>query len=706
MTTVHLDYETRSTVDLRATGPWPYSEHPSTDVICVRWAVDEEDEVGGWVPPHFGLESRHLRGFDRLLELAADPSVRFEAHNAAFEYCITRNVMVPRYGFPHVEIDRWDDTMALACYYAMPASLDGLCRALGLPGKDSEGGRLITKYSKLNLKTAQEVIPPADHERFLEYCGTDVLIEREAGAILGLLPGAEEAVYRHDMRVGTRGIGIDREGIEIAGRIVDERSAQLEQEFRRITGLNPGQRDKVLAWFAERGLKLDNLQRDYLEDLVELGRAPEEVEHSPGMTEMRSVPIPPEAGRALRIRLEHSRASTKKLDAMERCRALDGRAHFQTRYHGAVTGRNTGTGFQPLNLTRGFDPKDVRPSDLVANIRHGSAEWLDCVYGDAMEALSKASRHWIIPGPGNVIRAGDFASIEAVVNACLAGEEWKVQLFRDRGDPYCAFASQALGREVLPKGHPDWTPRDGKDRQEVGKPGELAFGYQGALGAWRKFDDSDRWNDEEVLGHVRAWRRLHPMIKASWYGRQDAAMEALEHPGRVTGYRNTGFEMVDGWLTMILINGKRLWYYAPEIRLRWPNWHQPETKEECASGDCDCEKEPTLTYLSWKNKQFRRVSTYGGKLTENDVQAVAREILKVNELRLAAAWDPELRRLGTITEEETAVVLSVYDEIVAEVPRGFSSVEEMGAMMGEPAGDWCADWPVRAEVWEGEMYRK
>ena len=347
-------------------------------------------------------------------------------------------------------------------------------------------------------------------------------------------------------------------------------------------------------------------------------------------------------------------------------------------------------GFQPLNLVRNWDK--VPPEQLVRDISYGDPAWLDCMYGDAMEAVGKASRHWIKAARGHRIIAGDFASIEAVVNAALAGEEWKVDLFRAGGDPYVTFASQALERTVLPKDHPDVTSQDKADRQAVGKPGELAFGYQGAVGAWRKFDRTDRFTDEEIVEFVRAWRKLHPNIVALWRGLEAAAIDAVAHPERTTGYRQIGFERVDGWLTMILPNGKRLWYWGPHLRLQMPPWHEPEVNEDCAAGECRCEPRPQVFYSSQKEGRWRLVATYGGKLTENAVQAVSRELLKPAELRAQAAGYP--------------VVLGVYDEIVCEVPLGFGSIGAFEKLMVQPEQEWHRGWPIRAEVWEGGVYKK
>ncbi len=691
------DFETRSHADLRKVGASVYSEHPTTDVVCFCWAVNAK-LIEEWVPTLFGGESDEC---PPSLCAAIEEGHLFEAHSVPFEYSHWNNIMVPRYKWPEIPDDRWRDSMATACYYALPPALDKLCKVLGLPGKDPAGTRLISKYSKLHLKTAREDIPPEEVRRYVDYCKVDVDQERSVGNILGELPDEELLVWQHDFMVNRRGIYLDLGGIAAAASIVDQRSESLASEFREITDLNPGQREKIIGWCAGEGLELENLQAEYLEGILgaEEERHPDDLDSRPE--------LPSNCRRALEIRLQHSKASTRKLDAMARQRGSDGRARFQTRYHGAVTGRNTATGFQVLNMSRGFD--DVEPDQLVRDIRRGSATWLDAVYGDAMDAVGKSVRHWVTAEPGNRIMAGDFTAIEAIILACLAGEDWKREAFRNHELIYEKTGAFIHGLSSITKeSHP-------QERQD-GKVCELMCGFQGSIGGWRNFDKSDRHSDEAVLEFVSAWRRMHPAITAFWEGLQGAAELAVRQPGTyiegnrlppipvtlpapapynlqngITSYRDIGFEMVDGWLTMILPNGKRLWYRDPQMRWAMPPWHQPKKEEECATGECDCTSRPQLTYMSWKNGQWRRVPTYGGKLTENAVQATSRELLKPAERRIEAAGYP--------------VVLSAYDEIICEVPEGYGTEEEFRSLM-EELPEWAEGWPVYAKVWQGERYKK
>jgi DNA polymerase len=657
---IRLDFETKSYADLKKVGNWVYSLHETTAVICLCWAYDDEELVYSWTPD---------RGITKdLLDLyeAIEDGELVEAHNVSFELAIWTNIMVARYRAPGLKLKQLRDTMAVAAYYALPAALDRLAKVLGLPGKDPEGSRLISKYSKLYLKTAKKVIPLEDMQKWIVYCKEDVREQRLISNYLGDLPEDEQETFLMDLEIETLGMRVDHAGIAAASRLVDQRAAELEMEFMKTTGVRPSQRDAVMRWFHDNGVKLENLQADYLEEVLEEWELPQ----GP-------------ARRALQIRLSVSKASTKKLDKMVGQSDGQGISRFQCRYHGAQTGRWTGQGWQPLNLNRGWE--DSVPEDLVNNIMYGSPKLLDLIYGDAMKAVSWASRHWITARPQHVIRAGDFVSIEAVVLACLAGEDWKVDAFRNGVKIYEAMADKIYNLPpgtVTKKTHPN-------ERQD-GKTGELAFGYQGALNAWLNFDDSGRHTDERIIEICKAWRKEHPASVNYWYDMERAAIKAVE-TGREVECRDISFKMTDEWLAMRLPDGKRIWYWAPELRLTMPSWHQPGIKEKCSNGTCDCEPKPQLTYMAQKFGAWRRVSTYGGKLVENATQATARQILV-----------PAMKR---VRRHGYPIILSVYDEVVCDVPKGHGTLKEFEEILGEREG-FFRDWPIGVDCWEGERYRK
>ena len=470
--------------------------------------------------------------------------------------------------------------------------------------------------------------------------------------------------------------------------------AELTNRFREIVGLNPTQTEKVRGWLKDNGVPFENLQKETIQKFLQDEEVTEDVEIEPGIFEPAKVAAkqfsfdttPAEVREALEIKLEVSKASTRKLDAMARNAGPDGRARDQTRYHGATTGRETGTGFQPLNLVKSYDEEGFDPMSLVRAIRQEDPELLDIMFGDAMEAVSKASRHWIMAEPGNRLLVADFASIEAVILACLAGEDWKVKAFHNREPLY-----ERMGEKIhkLPVG--TVTKKTHPDERFDGKTGELAFGYQGALGAWLKFDSSGRHTEERIVEICQAWRHEHPMIVRLWKEYDECMTHALAYPGSQPEYRGIKFFKQDHWLTIELLNGKKLWYFQPEFRNRMPGWHRPADKEACKDGTCECRPRNVVTYMSMKAGQWKRVSTYGGKITENVVQAVSREILEDKKAIL------EARGYDTI--------LSIYDEIVVEMPEGKGTLDEFTDIMGSREGFYI-NWPVHAESWEGERYRK
>lgn len=672
---ITIDFETQSEADLVKVGAWAYSKHPTTRAICVCWKVDDQP-VRRWWPSGMVRPDGTIRegsaDTDKMppdLAQALMDGHLIEAHNVSFEKSIWENVL--DWWMPRPE--RWRDTMAVAAYYNMPHGLDKLSMAIGLSGKKPEGSRLISKYSKLHLKTAQKEIPDDDFDLFVDYCEDDVLLECTVSDYLGDLPDRELEYFLLDQKVNERGIRLDQDGIRDATAVVEHRAGDLLEDFRTLTqGINPTQNQKFTWWLLTQNVLVDNLQKDYLQELLDDG-------------------LQQGAARsAIELRLRINKASTKKLAAMARNADPDDmRARFQTRYHGAGTGRNTGSGFQPLNLNRGFEK--VHPDQLVRDIRYRDPVWLDTLYGDAMDAIAKASRHWIQAEPGHAIYAGDFVSVEAVMLACLAGETWKIEAFRNKVKIYELMADKIYN---LPPGTvtKDTHPVERQD----GKTGELAFGYQGALGAWLKFDSSGRHSDERIIEICRAWRAEHKATVSWWYDLDDAALAAVKNPGETYWARDVGFQCVDDWLSMILPNGKRLWYFRPHLVPQRPQthryWDEESDCHDTSGVECGCPWTKKVAYWAVKEGKWKVNYGYGGKWAENATQAVSREFLMPAMKRVERAGYP--------------VILTVYDEVVCEVPNGFGSKEEFEALLLQSPGKWAAGWPISVDAWIGDRYKK
>jgi DNA polymerase len=645
----YIDFETKSEVDLSQAGQWAYSEHVSTELICAVFAWD--DHVVEWLP---GMPFPAVPG-----------GALYYAHNVGFEYSIWQNRAKALYGWPSPPpVESWRDTMALANYYALPGGLGKLAPVLGLGKKDPAGDRLITKYSKLYLKTAKRFIPEHDLALFVKYCVQDVELERAVHSKLGDLPHAEQKVWEGDFMMNVRGLKIDLESVRIAKELVETRNKELSMQFRKVVGVNATQRDKVLHWLRERGIELQDMKAETIEKSA------------------NDLSLPSEIRDCLNIRNRLSKASTKKLSAMLNQTGSDGRVRFHSQYHGARTGRHAGRGVQLLNLSRGSGHD---AESLMSAIRAKNLKFLDAVYGDAVSAIGGAIRHFIMAEEGKCLIEGDFASIEAVVLACLAGEEWKVTAFRERKPIYEMTAEMIYG---LPQG--TVTKKTHPNERQDGKTGELAWGYQGALGAWRQIDKSERHTDERVIEMCKAWRAKNPKIVQFWYTAQDMAINAVRFPGEKFTFRGLSYLKEGDFLSMELLNGKKIWYYAPELRLTMPHYHSPKTKPECANGECYCEPQPQLTYMHWRNKQWLRVPTYGGSLVENITQASARELL--------------VHSLDQVNQEFD-VILAVYDAIAVEAEDTEEEEQKLARLMGVRP-PWAKNWPIFVDTWRAKRYKK
>ena len=667
---IGMDFETVSEIDITKSNAWTYSEHPSTEVICLAWKIDDSPTEAGVNYPYstFGSEGRFktMRHPPGHIAYGIRNNALFEAFNVPFEFSVWHNVMVKRHGWPEIAIERWRDPQAVAAYLALPLSLDALASALGFEGKDPQGKRLITKYSKLHLPTAKRYIPPEDVIAFTEYCIKDEDIEYNVSQWLGELPNDELRIWQHDLRTNLRGLYLDIPGIHDAIAIVEARSAELSDQFFELTELRPGQHAKVKQWLYDHGHELDDMQGETVKKFLEAD-------------DIRDV-----VREALGYRASFNKASTKKLASMLRNAASDGRARFQYRYHGTITGRNSGSGFQPLNLTRNDDR--IPPGMLIRDIGYRNAKYLDAIYGDAMDAVSKSMRHYITAAPGKRLIVGDYTSIEAIVLAVLAGEQWKIDAFHNKEKIYERTADKIY---KLPPGTVN--KKDHPDKRQDGKVCELMAGYQGSVGGWRKFDSSDRHSDDEVRAIVYAWRDEHPYTVDFWGDLEGAGMRVIQGGDEEQVGEHLLMGMEGGFMYMEAPDNKRMWYPEPYLAMAMPGWHNPTDDEECAAGVCECKPNLQIHYKAWQEGQWRVVRTYGGHLAENACQFIARQLLMPAYLRAL--------------DHDYFVTLTVYDELMAEMEYGHGSAKELKELMEVPP-KWAHDWPINAECWEGERYRK
>jgi DNA polymerase bacteriophage-type len=652
---LHRDYETRSQATLKTVGTFKYATHPTTEVLCCAYAVDDQPAQlwtpGDPIPAEF-------------IEAATNPSWIVCAHSAHFEDAIERYVLHPRFDWPDFPIERQRCTQAMALAMGLPARLSAAAIALELSNqKDAAGERLMHQISKPRRPRKDEnpdgIYWFDDQERLdrlYAYCKQDIEIERELYTRLPSLSPAEQAIWELSTKINGRGFYVARAFAEAARKIAEAATPEIDAEITEITEgavTTISQVARLLSWLREQGCGLDNLGRKTIEK------------------QLQADDLSLQVRRALELRLGGAQAAVKKIDALLLRAGDDDRIRGSFRYHGATTGRWSGEGLQPQNLKR------VAASNLdaaVAAVETGDYQHVKGLYPKPLAVVGDCSRAMISAAPGHMLIGADFSAIESRVLAWVAGEAWKVDSYRrfdatnDPADePYCETACRIFR---VPSA--SYT-NDGPERA-VGKVCDLAFGYMGGPGAWRKFEP-DRFTDEEVKQFNREWRAAHPAIKRFWYNVDRAALTAVRERGRVIRCGSVLFKSTGSFLLLKLPSGRKISYPLPR-----------------AVGDAERQH---VTFLDNTAGQFTECrggqGAYGGLWTENVVSGIARDLLAEAMLRIEAAGYP--------------IVLHVHDEIVAEVPDGFGSLDEFTKLMTrKPA--WALDLPIAAKAWSGKRFTK
>ena len=687
-----MDLETRSRVDLRATGVYVYADDPSTDVTVARLAIGMEEPVE-WRP------GRELPA--RFVAAMADPMIDVVAHNAQFERILIERVLHPRYGWPLIPIDRWTCTMARARMLALPGSLDGAGAALGLGvKKDGIGYRLMLQMCRprsIDPATGAAVWWQDDDRmaRLSDYCSTDVKVERAVYRSTPGVPPDELDVYDLTETINDRGVRFDLDFVAAARAVAADTRDLLDADMAWATGQAVTRASNIgglKTWLLRRGVDLSpppELVRGPVATILdgELKADPDtgvEVEDEAEIEEEEK-PAPelrrrdvlrliadPRVGETeravLRTRLEAGKISVKKLEAILDRASADGRVRGLLGYHGANTGRYISQGLQVQNF-----PRDVS-ADWNADramLDQGAAA-VDAIVGPPLDTISRMLRGAIIPADGHDIATGDFSSVEAVGVAWLAGQAGLLRAFRDERKIYEEMAGRVYGLD------PKTITKDSVERH-VGKTLVLGAGYQ--MGWW-KFRETVLVQAGILLTPgaaqraIDVYRETYARIPELWRDMNEAAIGAVKHPGMITAVSGgrIRFRQERKWLRMRLPSGRYLWYSQPLIEKNKYN------------SDC-------VTYMAVNNKtrKWERQGTYGGRLTENAVQGLCRDLLVTATLRLEqAGYRP---------------VTLIHDEIVAEPETGFGSVEEMCALMSETP-PWAAGFPLSTKGARGSRYAK
>lgn len=708
-----IDFETRSACDIIAAGADVYAEHPSTQVLCMAWAIGD-GPVHIWRP--LCGDSDPIEALDHI---AAGGMVA--AWNSAFEESIWTHVIARDYGYwPQLRTEQLDDTMARAYAAALPGALGECAKALGLPQeKDDAGRRVMLQLSKPrivddngNATWWAPADAPAKFEHLYKYCQQDVVVEREIGRRLRPLSAAERQRWLMDQRINRRGVLLDVAAIDHAKALARSEMKRLSAELRELTaGAVPAATNvgALVKWVQGRGYPdLKSLDKAGLRSLLQ------------------DAALPGDVRKALKLRQEAGKASTAKFTSMLSGVNVDGRARGLFQFHAATTGRWAGRRIQLQNLVR---PKlsvieAGEAIELFADEEHG-ADCLRLGYGAPLDVLSWCIRGMLIPAPGHEFIGGDFSNIEGRVLAWLAGEEWKLQAFRDFDakigpDLYKLAYARAFGV-------PSEEIGDDDDRRQIGKVMELACGYQGGIGAFRSMaknynadlasiaetvrsaahpdaieraEQKRQWLQVEHKQHadlppeiylglrvlVDAWREAHPATKFLWKDVEECAMSAVQNPG-------TKYKTASGLLTFIcgrhflytkLPGGRLLSYARPNLvyiddelrggkRLALQYWATGKDRKKTGK------------------KKFEPAIAYGGLFSENDTQAVSCDVLSEAMLRMEAADYP--------------IVLHVHDEARAEVPIGFGSAADCARIMSQ-LPEWAGGLPVAVKCEVMRRYHK
>jgi DNA polymerase len=663
-----IDFETISFVDLKLVGSSAYAQNPTTEVLCLSFE-DYDGLTLTWWPWMTAAAPITIK----LLDLIHDPFVTFVAHNAGFEKDIWRYIMVPVFGFPDIPNNRWDDTMAVAAMKQVPQDLDLLSRILRLPGgKDMEGSALVKSLSRPNKKTgAMPKITDAIRARVESYCETDVLQERYALNRLGRLSPQERQVWLLDQRINERGVKVDLDFVRAARKIVDDASGPLSAEFAGLTGgLKVTQAVKLKEWCNDQGANLPNLTKETLDALLGSDEDEEDDGEAEGLEALSEA-----VRRALGIRRLIGSASIKKLARMEACAGADGVVRRLLQYHGAGPGRWAGRLLQPQNFPRGTLKLEGKapPVDLVVQtILSGDWQLVELMLGPAVEVVVSSLRHALIARPGRRFLSGDFSTIEARVVLALSGQMDKVEVLKGGQDIYIDMAQQIFKRPIDKK-------KDPEERQ-TGKNSVLGLGF--GMGAPKfKLKYAKAQPLEFAKNIVTIYREeWAPEVPKLWRALERAACKTVWEG---TPHEDYGvlYQLEDGWLTARIPSGRKLWYWNPQKTREAMPWDATDVR-------------PSWTYQALKmGKKWKTINAFGGLLTENVVQALARDLL--------------VYCMFLLEKNNFPLVLTVHDEALAEPEeKGVDEKAFTQLMLESPPWAKALQVPIAVETWTGERYRK
>ena len=639
--TLSLDLETYSDVDLSKCGVYKYAESPAFEILLFGVSVN-----GGDIAVYDLVRGDEVP--KEIIAALSDETVTKWAYNAAFE-----RVCLSNYLEEWLEPEGWRCTMVWSAYLGLPLSLESVGAALGLEKQKLTEGKDLIRYFCVPCKPTKanggrtRNLPEHDREkweRFKTYNFRDVETEMQIQQRLSKFPVPDFVweEYRLDQEINDRGIGVDMEMVRRAIAMDGRSKAELSAAMKKLTELeNPNSVQQMKQWLLENGMETDSLDKKAVAELLKDALEP-----------LKTV---------LTLRQQLARSSVKKYTAMENAVCADSRAHGMFQFYGANrTGRYSGRIIQLQNLPQNHIPDLTQARALV---QCGDYDALKLLYEDVPDTLSQLIRTAFVPQDGRKFIVADFSAIEARVIAWLAGEKWRLKVFEDGGDIYCASASQMFRVPVEKHG------LNGHLRQK-GKIAELALGYGGSVGALKSMGALEMGlAEEELQPLVDMWRSSNPHIIELWWAVDRAVKECIKKrmPTETHGIR---FDYQSGMMFATLPSGRRLAYVKPRIG------------ENRFGGE-------SVTYMGvGGTKKWERLETFGGKLVENIVQAVSRDILCYAMRTLSCC----------------SIVAHVHDEIIIEADRRMSLAAVCEQMGRTPP--WAKGLLLRADGYECDFYQK
>ena len=657
MKNMNIDIETYSSIDLLDSGVYRYTEAPDFDILLIGYSIDGSAvKVIDCTALHDNYEEEK-----KMLEFRKhlyDPDVIKHAFNANFE----RTCLAKWTGRP-MDPDEWRCTMIKCLTMGLPGNLAGAGVALGLPEdklKDPQGKALIQFFSKPCKPTRTNGgrtrnLPEHDPDKwklYIEYNRQDVVTEMEIDSKLSIYETteAEQKLWSLDQIMNDRGVKIDVDMVEKIVEYDQAAKERLQQEAKELTGLeNPNSLAQLKAWLNEQGMPMKSVTKDTIAAALTLQYIPDNVR------------------RMLEIRTALGKTSTAKYSTMLQAVCEDHRLRGILQFYGANrSGRWAGRLVQTHNLAR----NSLEDLDLARELAvEGDFETMETLFGETAFVFSELVRTAFIPSTGRRFVVSDFSAIEARVISWIAGEEWRLEAFRDGKDIYCETASQMYHCKVVKHG-------ENGELRSKGKVAELACGYQGGVGAMKRMDREGAIPEEELQSVVNSWRDANPKIVKLWRTVEMAAKTAITEKRTVTIRSGISFSYINNNLFIKLPGGRKLCYWDTKLRV----------------DPADGREHIIYMGVNQETKQWGETETYGGKLVENIVQATARDCLAVAMTRVS--------NLGY------KIVMHVHDEMIVDVPiEDTEALDVINACMAEPI-DWAPGLPLKGDGYETPFYKK